>query len=60
MESLKIMSVLLSNTVLWVICACSVVQSCLTFLQPHDTVARLLSSWDFLGKNTKVGCHSLL
>ena len=39
MESLKIMSVLLSNTVLWVMCACSVVQSCPTFLQPHVTVA---------------------
>ena len=31
------------------------------FLQPHGLQpARLLGPWDFLGKNTGVGCHSLL
>ena len=36
------------------------IKSCLT-LQPHGLwPARLLSSWDFPGKNTGVGCHSLL
>ena len=33
-----------------------VVQSCLTLCGP----ARLLCPWDFPGKNTGVGCHSLL
>ena len=31
------------------------------FLQPHELLsARLLCPWDFLGKNTGVGCHFLL
>ena len=35
-------------------------QSCLT-LQPHGrSPARLLCSWDSLGKNIGVGCHALL
>ena len=33
-----------------------VAQSCLT---PYDP-AKLLSPWDFPGKNSEVGCHSLL
>ena len=38
-----------------------VVQSCLTLLQLHSLEpARLLCPWDFLGKNTGVGCHFLL
>ena len=37
-----------------------VAQLCLT-LQPHGLKpARLLCPWDFLGKNTGVGSHSLL
>ena len=39
----------------------SVVQSCLSLLQPHGLwSARLLCPWNFLGKNTGVGCHALL
>ena len=35
-------------------------QSCLT-LQPYALQPiRLLCAWDFLGKNTRVGCHALL
>ena len=35
-------------------------QSCLT-LRPHGLQpARLLCPWDYLGKNTGVGCHFLL
>ena len=41
-------------------CCCTVSQSCLT-LQPHGLQpARFLHPWDFPGKNTGVGCHSLL
>ena len=37
-----------------------VIKLCLT-LRPHGLwPARLLSSWHFPGKNTGVGCHSLL
>ena len=35
-----------------------VTQSCPTLHNPMDT--RLLCSWDSPGKNTRVGCHSLL
>ena len=35
-----------------------VAQSCSTLCDPLDT--RLLRPWDFLGKNTGVGCHFLL
>ena len=35
-----------------------VFQSCPTLCDPLDT--RLLCPWDFLGKSTGVGCHSLL
>ena len=39
---------------------CSATQSCLT-LQTHGLwPPRLLSLWDFPGKNTGVGCHFLL
>ena len=43
-------------------CWCGfVAQSCPTLLQPHGLwPARLLCPWDFPGKNTGVGCHSLL
>ena len=34
---------------------------CLTLLRPHGLYpARLLCLWDFLGRNTEVGCHFLL
>ena len=40
--------------------AFSVTQSCLT-LWPHEPwPTKLLCSWDSPGKNTRVGCHSLL
>ena len=40
---------------------CLVDKSCLTLLQPRGLQpARLLCPWDFLGKNTGVGCHFLL
>ena len=39
----------------------SVAQPCQTLLQPHGLQpARLLCPWDCPGKNTRVGCHSLL
>ena len=38
-----------------------VAQSCLTLLQPElQKPTSLLWQWDFPGKNTGVGCHSLL
>ena len=38
-----------------------VAQLCLTLLQTHGLKPfRLLSPWNSLGKNTGVGCHSLL
>ena len=36
-----------------------VAKLCLTLLQPHG-LDRLLCPWDFLSKNTGVGCHFLL
>ena len=43
----------------WCVCVL-VAQSCPT-LQPHGLKpARLLCSWNSLGKITGVGCHSLL
>ena len=38
------------------VCVCSFTHSCLTLCDP----TRLLCPWDFLGKNTGVGSHSLL
>ena len=38
------------------LCA-KLLQLCLTLCNPMD---RLHGSWDFPGKNTGVGCHSLL
>ena len=39
---------------------CSVIQSCLTFLQSSGLYpARLLCPWDFPGKNTGGDCHFL-
>ena len=41
-------------------CCCVVAKPCLTLLQPHELwPARLLCPWDFPGKNTAVGWHSL-
>ena len=40
---------------------CLVAQLCLTLCGPMDcSPTRSLSSWNFLGKNTGVGCHFLL
>ena len=40
---------------------CSVTRSCPTLCNPHGLQsARLLCPWGFPGKNTGVGCHSLL
>ena len=42
-------------------CCCLVTKSCLTLSRPHGLKsARLLSPWEFPGKNTGVGCHFLL
>ena len=42
------------------VCVCVYAQSCPT-LQPHGLQpTRLLSPWDFPGKNTGVDCHFLL
>ena len=39
----------------------SVAQPCPTLLQTHELCStRLLCPWDFPGKNTGTGCHSLL
>ena len=47
--------------IIYVVCSCSVAQSCLTFLWPHGLYpARFLCPWDFPGKNTGVSCHFLL
>ena len=40
------------------LCLCSVVKSCSTLL--NDQPARLLSQWDFPGKNIGIGSHFLL
>ena len=51
-------SSLLSSVSVYV---CSVIQSCLTLLQPHSLYpARLLCPWDLPGKNTGAHCHFLL
>ena len=40
---------------------CLVTKLCLTPCDPMDySSPRLLCPWDFSGKNTRVGCHSLL
>ena len=45
----------------WWLCCCFVAKSLLTLLQSLGlSPTRLLCSWDFLGKNTGVGCHALL
>ena len=44
-----------------VVVLCSVIQSCMTLLQPYELQpARLLCPWDSPGKNTGVGYHFLL
>ena len=40
--------------------SCSVAKSYLTVCDTIDSSARLLCPWDFLGKNTGVGCRFLL
>ena len=42
------------------VCVCSVVQSCLTLCNHGLQLTSLLCPWDSPGKNTRVGCHSLL
>ena len=46
----------------FVLCCCSLItKSYLTLLRPHELwPTRLLYPWDFLGKNTVVGCLFLL
>ena len=42
-------------------CGCLVAKSCPTLFQPRVLQpARLLCPWDFLGRDTGVGCHFLL
>ena len=47
---------------LYLYLCCCLVESCVQlFLRPHGLQPpRLLCPWDFLGKNTGVGCHFLL
>ena len=46
---------------IWSCCCCLVAKSCLTLLQPHGLQpTSLLRPWDFPGRNTGVGFHSLL
>ena len=40
--------------------ACSISQSCPTLRLHELWPARFLCWWDFIGKNTRVGCHVLL
>ena len=43
------------------ICWCLITESCSALLGPQGLEpTRLLSPWDFPGKNTEVGCHSVL
>ena len=53
---------LMKSKILNCTCHCCLVsKSCLTLLQPHELQpARLLSLWDFVGKNSGVGCLFLL
>ena len=40
---------------------CLVTQSSLILLRPHELqLTRLFCLWDYLGKNTRVGCYFLL
>ena len=48
-----------SFSVFLCVCACLVAQSCPTLCDPMDS-SRLLRPGDSSGKNTGVGCHSLL
>ena len=50
-----------ASVVLIFICFCLVAESYPTLLQPHGLLPTwLLYPWDFTGKNTGVGSHSLL
>ena len=40
-------------------CSCVCAQPCLILCDPWTVATRLLSAWDFPGKNTGVGCHFL-
>ena len=42
------------------VCCCLVTKLCLTLATPWIVAGRPLCPWDFLGKNTGVGCHFLL
>ena len=45
----------------WILRICMHAQSCSTLCDPHGlSHTRLLCPWNFLGKNTGVGCHFLL
>ena len=49
---------------MWITCACmcctQLLRSCLTLRNPGLQPSRLLCLWNFLGKNTAVGYHTLL
>ena len=50
-----------SNLLNWLLCVRFIAKSCLTLLQLHGLKpATLLCPRDFSGKNTRMGCHSLL
>ena len=49
------------SALIYSVCCCLLTMSCLTLLGPQGRQpTRLLCLWDFLGKNTGVGCHCLL
>ena len=63
LENLKMISFLLSEAhPLWELSAeCEVASVMFNSLRPHGPhPTSLLSPWDYLGKNTGVGCHALL
>ena len=54
---------LIGNSMCVCVCVCVCVksfQSCPTFCDPRHYTNSLLYPWDFLGKNTGVGCHFIL
>ena len=54
----KILAVRVSS--LFIVLLLLITKLCVTLSQPHGLEpARVLCLWDFPGKNTGVGCHSL-
>ena len=59
--TLLLIKIYLTSCLLLVIWCAQLPQSCLTLFDPMECKpARLLCPWDSPGKNTGMGCHSLL